>query len=46
MFRSKVKLTDDEQALIVRLLIDFKNELIRQGRYTDAVDDLLLKILR
>ena len=30
---------------IVAFLINLKNKLIEQGRYTDAVDDVLCKVL-
>ena len=35
----------DEQSKVIQSLIDLKNNLIAQGRYTDAVDDVLLKVL-
>lgn len=38
-------LTADEQSIVIQSLIDLKNNLIAQGRYTDAVDDVLLKVL-
>ena len=38
-------LTADEQSKVRQSLIDLKNNLIAQGRYTDAVDDVLLKVL-
>lgn len=38
-------LTADEQSKVIQSLIDLKNNLISQGRYTDAVDDVLLKVL-
>lgn len=38
-------LTADEQSKVIQSLIDLKNNLITQGRYTDAVDDVLLKVL-
>ena len=38
-------LTADEQSKVIQSLIDLKNNLIAQGRYTDAVDDVLLKVL-
>lgn len=38
-------LTADEQSKVGQSLIDLKNNLIAQGRYTDAVDDVLLKVL-
>lgn len=38
-------LTADEQSKVIQSLIDLKNNLIAQGRYTDAVDDVLIKVL-
>lgn len=38
-------LTADEQSKVIQSLIDLKNNLIAQGRYTDAADDVLLKVL-
>lgn len=38
-------LTADEQSKVIQSLIDLKNNLIAQGRYTDAVYDVLLKVL-
>ena len=38
-------LTADEQSKVIQSLIDLKNNLIAQGRYTDAVDDVLLEVL-
>ena len=38
-------LTADEQSKVIQSLIDLRNNLIAQGRYTDAVDDVLLKVL-
>ena len=40
-----IYLTDDEQSRVIQSLINLKNNLIVQGRYTDAVDDVLLKVL-
>ena len=40
-----LSLTADEQSKVIQSLIDLKNNLIAQGRYTDAVDDVLLKVL-
>ena len=36
-------LTDSEYRNIITALISLKNSLIFQGRYTDAVDDVILK---
>ena len=38
-------LTDEERSLIIESLISKKNTLISEGKYTDGIDDTLLKIL-
>ena len=43
---TKYKLTYDETRIIIMSLIELKNQLIREGRYTDAVDDLLIKLMK
>ena len=40
-----IYLTDDEQSRVIQSLINLKNNLLAQGRYTDAVDDVLCKVL-
>ena len=45
MFGNKYKLSYDERRIIVLCLIEMKNKLIRENRYTDAIDDLLVKIM-
>lgn len=40
----KYKLDDYDVRIIVRALIDLRNKLIGEGRYTDAVDELLIKL--
>ena len=40
-----IYLNDDEYGRVIQSLIRLKNSLIAQGRYTDAVDDVLLKVL-
>ena len=40
-----IYLTDDEQSRVIQSLINLKNNLKAQGRYTDAVDDVLCKVL-
>ena len=39
-------LTADEQSKVIQSLLDLKNNLIAQGRYTDAVDDVLIKFTK
>ena len=45
MFRSKYKFTYDEIRIIVMALVELKNQLISEGRYTDAVDELLIRFV-
>lgn len=39
-------LTTDERRLIIESLIDMKNELIRTGHYTDAIDEILIQLTK
>ena len=45
MKKVKIKLDDMERRILVKLLYEKPNELIREGRYTDAIDELILKII-
>ena len=45
MFKPKFRFTHDEVRIIVMALVEFKNQLISEGRYTDAIDDLLIKFV-
>lgn len=39
-----IYLDDNEYRSLIKSLMALKNNLIQQGRYTDAVDDLLIKV--
>ena len=39
-----VLLNDEERSSLIHCLNDLRNNLIKQSKYTDAVDDLLIKI--
>ena len=45
MFRPRFRFTHDEVRIIVMALVELKSQLISEGRYTDAVDDLLIKFV-
>ena len=45
MKKVKIKFDDIERRILVNLLYEKRNELIREGRYTDAIDKLILKII-
>ena len=38
-------LNEEERSPVIQSLIALKNNLAAQGRYTDAVDDVLCKVL-
>ena len=37
-------LTDDEYSQVIHSLIGLKNNLIQAGRYTDVIDELLVRL--
>ena len=47
MFRKKryLYLSEDELRVLVQSLVRLKNSLIQQDRYTDCVDELIVKVL-
>lgn len=46
MKKYHVYLTYEQWRIILDSLIDLKNELIRTGRYTDAVDEIIIKVTK
>lgn len=44
MSKVKYKLTYDEARIIIMSLVELKNKLIEEGRYTDAIDELIMKL--
>lgn len=42
--KSKFKFDDYEVNIIIKALIKLRNQLIAEDRYTDDVDELLLKL--
>ena len=43
--KRRIVLEDYEWRIIINALNDFRTALIREERYTDAVDDVLIKII-
>lgn len=41
-----IYLSEQERSQVIQSLIDLKNSLAAQGRYTDAVDEVLIKITK
>lgn len=46
MKKCYIKLTVQERSQIIHSLIDKKNALMAQGRYTDAVDEVILRLMK
>ena len=44
--KRKIKFDDYEANIIIKALIELRNQLIAEGRYTDAVDELILKVTK
>ena len=38
-------LDSPERKLLIHSLVELKNQLIQQGRYTDCIDELILKVI-
>ena len=46
MKKYHVYLTYEQRRLLLDSLIDMKNELIRTGHYTDAIDEIIVKVTK
>ena len=44
--RFKFAMTQDEINICIKGLIALRNELIADGKYTDAVDELILRLAK
>ena len=38
-------LDSHERILLIHSLVELKNQLIQQGRYTDCIDELIFKVI-
>lgn len=43
--KTRIELDESEWRLLIHSLNDFKTKLIRAGRYTDIVDEVMLKVI-
>ena len=41
-----IYLTPDERRTVINSLIDLRNDLITQGKYTDVIDELIIKFTK
>jgi len=46
MKRYKFRFDEYEIGILINSLMQMRNELIREGRYTDAVDELIIELTR
>ena len=42
----RVYLTESEQSSLIKALVNLKNTLIKNGKNTDAVDELIIKVTK
>ncbi len=42
--KNHLYLDNEERRLLLHSLVELKNQLIKQGRYTDPVDELIFKV--
>ena len=42
--KTHLYLDGEERRLLLHSLVELKNQLIRQGRYTDPVDELIFRV--
>ena len=41
-----IYLTPDERRTVINSLIDLRNDLLSRGKYTDIIDELLIKLTK
>ena len=41
-----IYLTPDERRTVINSLIDLRNDLISRGKYTDVIDELIIKFTK
>ena len=44
MKKMYIKLSEEEKNILIKSLVEMRNSLIAQGRYTEPVNDLILKL--
>ena len=41
-----IYLTNEERSEVLKSLIDLKNDMIAQGKYTDVLDEIIVKLYK
>ena len=44
MRKKYIKLSEEETNILIKSLVEMRNDLLEQGRGTDPVNDLILKL--
>ena len=44
MRKKYIKLSEEETNILIKSLVEMRNDLLEQGRCTDPVNDLILKL--
>ena len=43
--KMRLYLDSEERSVVLRCLVDMKNRMTAEGRYTDCVDELIFKVI-
>ena len=43
--KTHIYVDSQEKSILLHSLVELKNQLIQQGRYTDCVDELIFKVI-
>lgn len=43
--KNHLYLDNHERTILLHILVELKNQLIQQGRYTDCLDELIFKVI-
>lgn len=43
--KMRLYLDSEERSVVLRCLVDMKNRMTAEGRYTDCVDDVIIKLV-
>lgn len=44
MFKNKIEFNNEELRVIFYALIEFRNQLLEENKYTDAIDEVIVKL--
>ena len=44
--KMRLYLDSEEKSVVLKCLVDMKNRMIAEGRYTDCVDEVIIKLVK